>query len=68
MLLMATSPGARGGKNVLEIAESNLLRYGGNIKAVFSLPLFNDNFDVDNNRISNPDFDTQLKSLFPIFE
>lgn len=53
MLLMATSPGMRGGQSVLEIAQNNLPRYGGNIKAVFSLPLFNENFDIENGVISN---------------
>ncbi len=63
MLLMATSPGARGGKSVLEVAENNLPRYGGNIKGVFSLPSFNDNFDVANNKISNEELDNQLKQV-----
>ena len=63
MLLMATSPGGRGGKSVLEIAEQNLPRYGGNIKAVFSLPSFNDNFDIEANSISNPELDAQLRKI-----
>jgi len=63
MLLMATSPGARGGKSVLEIAESNLPRYGANIQAVFSLPSFNDNFDLEKMTISNPGFDQKLKEI-----
>ena len=67
MLLMATSPGARGGKSVLEIAESNLPRYGGNIKAIFSLPSFNDNFDVENGKISNAELDNQLKKIVSDF-
>ena len=61
MLLMATSPGARGGKSVLEIAENNLPRYGADVKAVFSLPSFNENFDVENNKISNEQLDLELK-------
>ncbi len=67
MLLMATSPGGRGGKSVLEIAESNLPRYGGNIKAVFSFPSFYDNFDVESQSISNPDLDDQLKKIIQSF-
>lgn len=63
VLLMATSPGARGGKSVLEIAESNLPRYGAVIKGVFSLPNFNDNFDLEHNLIGNKDFDNVLKTL-----
>lgn len=62
MLLMATSPGGRGGKSVLEIAENNLPRYGAAIKAVFSLPSFNENFDEENNRISNDTLNTELKA------
>ncbi len=63
MLLMATSPGQRGGKSVLEIAESNLPRYGGNIKATFSLPSFYDNFDSEANGISNAELDAQLRDI-----
>ncbi len=68
MLLMATAPGARGGKSVLEIAQNNLVRYGANIQAVFSLPVFYENFDVEKGVISNAKFDAQLKSLIATFE
>jgi NAD(P)H-dependent FMN reductase len=61
MLLMATSPGARGGASVLEIAKKAFPFYGGNIKATFSLPSFNDNFDIDKGAISNLELDNQLK-------
>ncbi|MGA9637452.1 NADPH-dependent FMN reductase [Flavobacterium sp.] len=61
MLLMATSPGGRGGATVLEIAKSAFPRYGADIKATFSLPNFNDNFDIDKMQISNLDFDNELK-------
>ena len=44
MLLMATSPGGRGGATVLEIAKGRFPYMGGNIVAEFSLPSFNDNF------------------------
>ncbi len=47
MFLMATSPGARGGATVLDIAKGRFPYMGGNIKAVFSLPSFNDNFSED---------------------
>ena len=63
MLLMATSPGGRGGASVLEIAKNAFPRYGADIKATFSLPSFNENFDVENNRISNSEFDNQLKEI-----
>lgn len=63
MLLMATSPGARGGANVLEIAKNAFPRYGADIKATFSLPSFDANFDVVNGKISNEEFDSQLKEI-----
>lgn len=63
MLLMATSPGARGGASVLEIAKNNFPRFTADIKAVFSLPSFNDNFDVEANVISNAELDNQLKEI-----
>ncbi len=61
MLLMATSPGGRGGATVLEIAKNSFPRYGADIKATFSLPSFNDNFDVEKGKISNAEFDSELK-------
>ncbi|OOG74114.1 NADPH-dependent FMN reductase [Flavobacterium sp. A45] len=63
MLLMATSPGARGGASVLEIAKNNFPRFAADIKAIFSLPSFNDNFDVESGKISNPELDKQLKEI-----
>jgi chromate reductase len=63
VLLMATSPGARGGRGVLDVAENNLPRHDAEIKAVFSLPSFNDNFDKENGRISNSELDQQLRDI-----
>jgi hypothetical protein len=67
MLLMATSPGARGGASVLEIAKNAFPRYGAILKATFSLPSFNDNFDVEKGKISNKELDTQLKEIIKQF-
>ena len=47
MLLMATSPGVRGGMPVLEIATNNFPRFDADIKATFSLPSFETNFDTE---------------------
>jgi len=68
MLLMATSPGGRGGKRVLEIAEAAIPRYGGDIRATFSLPAFYENFDLENGRISNAEFEQQLRQIVKDFE
>jgi len=47
MLLMATSPGGRGGATVLEIAKGRFPYMGGNIVADFSLPFFGKNFSEE---------------------
>ncbi len=63
MLLLATSPGARGGASVLEIAKTAFPRYGADIKATFSLPSFNANFDIEKLEISNSELDNRLKEI-----
>lgn len=68
MLLMATSPGVRGGASSLEIAKNAFPRYGADIKATFSLPSFNENFDVEKGVISNVEFDNQLKEIVKSLE
>lgn len=62
MLLMATSPGKRGGASVLEFAKNHLPRYGANIKATFSLPSFNDNFKTGEG-ITDEALNNQLLNL-----
>ena len=47
VLLMATSPGGRGGIGALETTESVLPRFGAEIIATFSLPSFHNNFDAE---------------------
>ena len=44
MLLMAASPGGRGGVTVLQTAKASFPHLGGNIIADFSLPSFYNNF------------------------
>jgi chromate reductase len=63
MLLMATSPGARGGASVLEIAKKAFPFYGGNVKATFSLPSFDANFDVEKGEISSVELRKELQKL-----
>lgn len=67
MLLMATSPGGRGGATVLEIAKNAFPRYGADLKATFSLPNFDDNFDIEKGQITNPELDSQLKEIIKGF-
>lgn len=51
MLLMATSPGIRGGMGVLDMAVQRFPFNGGNVVGQFSLPSFAKNFDVENNEM-----------------
>lgn len=66
MLLMATSPGARGGATVLEIAKGRFPYMGGNIVSSFSLPSFSDNFSE--NGILDTELSNNLKNAITIFE
>ena len=59
MLLLATSPGARGGSSVLEIATKRFPFQGGVVKGSFSLPSFNENFDAEKG-IINPEYKNKL--------
>lgn len=59
MMLLATSPGARGGASVLKTASEILPHRGAKINGIFSLPSFGENFD---DGISN----TELLTAFEV--
>lgn len=61
-VLMAASPGPRGGGNVLKTAKEAAPYFGMQVKADLSMAKFYDNFDVENGRISNPEIQAQLES------
>lgn len=65
MLLMATSPGGRGGATVLEIAKVRFPYMGGNIVGEFSLPSFNDNFSDGklNNKALNEALNIEIEKF-----
>ncbi|RCT54301.1 NADPH-dependent FMN reductase [Winogradskyella sp. KYW1333] len=58
MLLMASSPGGRGGASVLEMASERFPRHDANIVGKFSLPSFYDNFK--DGKIINEDLNNDL--------
>lgn len=58
MLLMATSPGGRGGKSVLSMAQDRFPRHDANIIEVFSLPNFGNNFS--NGEVVNSELNQEL--------
>ena len=47
MVLLSTSPGARGGTTVLNLAKESASRFSGQVVASLSVPSFYDNFDQD---------------------
>lgn len=58
MLLMAASPGARGGASVLEIASDRFPRHNANIVGKFSFPSFYDNFS--DGKVANEELNNKL--------
>lgn len=66
MLLMATSPGGRGGLTVLELGKSLFPYIGGNIVADFSLPSFGQNFTEKG--IADEGLNTKLNEAVKTFE
>ncbi len=61
MLLLATSPGGRGGSSVLELAQRQIPRFGGQILASISLPLFMENFDSGQGIVVDDEIATQIQ-------
>lgn len=61
MVLLATSPGQRGGIGALTAALNSLPHFGADIKGSFSLPLFNDNFDTTVNKVVDGELQTALE-------
>ncbi len=60
MVLLATSPGGRGGKGVLEIALNSIPRFNGVIKSSLSLPSFNDYFDTVEGKIVDDEINARV--------
>ena len=65
VVLMATSPGGRGGSSVLEIASKRFPFDGAVLVGTMSLPSFNQNFD-DEKGITNPEFLEKAKELVKV--
>tara|TARA_R100000935_G_scaffold12916_1_gene25960 strand:+ start:101 stop:637 length:537 start_codon:yes stop_codon:yes gene_type:complete len=65
ILLVSTSPGARGAASSLEYTKGILARFGGQVIESFSFPSFNDNFD--NNIIQNEVLDMGIEDVLTTF-
>ncbi|GAB5399238.1 MAG: NAD(P)H-dependent oxidoreductase [Aureisphaera sp.] len=64
--LLATSPGGRGGRTVLDSAKAYFPYLGGNVTTDFSLPNFYDNFSED--EISDNELKEELSEKIRLFE
>jgi len=47
MVMLSTSPGARGGASVLAAAVNSAPFFAGDVKASLSIPSFHENFDIE---------------------
>lgn len=63
MLLLATSPGERGAKSVLEFAVNSAPRFGANVVGQLSVPSFGDNFDRAAGKLTNRSLQKELGRL-----
>ncbi|MFT4835694.1 MAG: NAD(P)H-dependent FMN reductase [Psychromonas sp.] len=61
MVLLSTSPGARGGASVLGTAVQAAPYFNGLVKASLSIPSFFDNFDAKKQLLIHPELNEQLK-------
>jgi chromate reductase len=60
MVLLATSPGPGGASSVLASATASAPYFDGVVKASLGVPNFYDNFDIEQNRITNDEINMQL--------
>ena len=61
MVVLATSPGKRGGRGVLDIALDSLPRYGAVVRASLSLPKFGEYFDRERGEVRDPALRRELE-------
>jgi chromate reductase, NAD(P)H dehydrogenase (quinone) len=59
-VLLASSPGPNGARNVLKVAMESAPAFGMDLRANVSIPRFYENFDVDQNQFRGSEFKEQL--------
>ena len=69
LVLLATSPGARGAAGVLATAVKSAPHFGADLKGSLSIPGFYKNFDNTTGKVSNPEVQAELEAtLGNLFE
>jgi chromate reductase, NAD(P)H dehydrogenase (quinone) len=66
MLLLATSPGARGAQSVLTTATTSMPHFGGEVLGSLSIPSFYDHFDVEKGVLREGEWDLALGKLLSL--
>lgn len=61
MVMLSTSPGARGGASVLGLAVNSAPFFAGEVKGSLSVPSFYDNFDTEQQVFNSSDLKQQLE-------
>ena len=62
IVMLATSPGGRGGIGVLETATNSAPHFGADLRGSLSIPRFNDNFDTVSGRLTNVELQAKLEA------
>ncbi len=68
LVLLSTSPGARGGASVLAAATASAPFFAGHVKASLSIPSFHDNFDAELGTFKNQELNNQLVSAIEMLK
>ena len=66
MFLLSASTGAGGAGNVLKSAQKSAPYFGGDVKGVFSLPEFFENFNSEKGCVSHLELNEQLRHLLAL--
>jgi len=61
-VMLATSPGGRGGIGVLETATNSAPHFGADLRGSLSIPRFNDNFDTTSGQLTNAELQAKLEA------
>ena len=67
VLLMSTSPGARGASSSLDYAKQTLPRFGAQVVESFSFPSFQENFDTETGTITNSSLELGVQEVIGSF-
>lgn len=62
VVYLSTSPGPGGAQSVLSAAANSAKFFAADLRASLSIPSFYDNFDLEAQRLTNPELNNQLKA------